>query len=221
MRILVIGGTGFSGPHVVRCVAAMGHEVVLLHQDLQLTSGAYWLSAAVSAALAVVFVAWLARRVRPERFQRLRWSIVLAAALFWMTYGLLLFCLTWESFYARFLPDPSHRSLSRAVLELLPYPTIGLALWWLALRLPGRPAVTFCLLGGLEALPEHLWGIYRLGMLERVPFLEGVSAVSVLAFAVPEYVLYWGTVLSLALLLEEVWGRLWSRGGSRTRKEAD
>lgn len=32
MRILVIGGTGFSGPHVVRYLAGLGHEVTLFHR---------------------------------------------------------------------------------------------------------------------------------------------------------------------------------------------
>jgi nucleoside-diphosphate-sugar epimerase len=32
MRILVIGGTGFSGPHVVRRLVNLGHEVVLFHR---------------------------------------------------------------------------------------------------------------------------------------------------------------------------------------------
>jgi nucleoside-diphosphate-sugar epimerase len=32
MRVLVIGGTGFSGPHVVRRLDAMGHQLVLFHR---------------------------------------------------------------------------------------------------------------------------------------------------------------------------------------------
>jgi nucleoside-diphosphate-sugar epimerase len=32
MRILVIGGTGFTGPHVVRRLGDMGHEIVLFHR---------------------------------------------------------------------------------------------------------------------------------------------------------------------------------------------
>jgi nucleoside-diphosphate-sugar epimerase len=32
MRVLVIGGTGFIGPHVVRALAGMGHHVAVLHR---------------------------------------------------------------------------------------------------------------------------------------------------------------------------------------------
>jgi nucleoside-diphosphate-sugar epimerase len=32
MRILVVGGTGFSGPHVVRRLLDMGHEIALFHR---------------------------------------------------------------------------------------------------------------------------------------------------------------------------------------------
>ena len=32
MKILAIGGTGFIGPHVVRQLAEMGHEVTVFHR---------------------------------------------------------------------------------------------------------------------------------------------------------------------------------------------
>src|SRR5712691_6184532 len=32
MRILVIGGTGFIGPHVIRALVARGHEIAIFHR---------------------------------------------------------------------------------------------------------------------------------------------------------------------------------------------
>ena len=172
--------------------------------DIQVSSEMLWWSALVTALIDVGVVLFLARRLQRPRFRQLHWPVVVAAGAFWLSYGLLLFAATWQSFYARFLPDPGDRSLARAMAELLPYPLIGLGMWWLALRLPGNPAVSFCLLGGLLSVPEHLWGIYRLGMLEKVPFLREASPTSVLAFAVPEYVLYWASVLSIAMGLQSL-----------------
>jgi nucleoside-diphosphate-sugar epimerase len=38
MRLLVIGGTGFIGPHLVRQLAEMGHEVAVFHRGRKGTS---------------------------------------------------------------------------------------------------------------------------------------------------------------------------------------
>ena len=157
--------------------------------DIVLTPEMLWWSALVTVLIDAGLVLWLARRIRRARFRQLQWPVVAASGIFWMGLGLFFFATTWTSFYALFLPEPANSGLARFLLELLLYPALGLAMWWLAARLPGNPALTFCLLGGLEALPEHLWGIYQLGMLDKVPFLREASPLSVLAFAVPEYVL--------------------------------
>jgi len=169
--------------------------------DIQLSSQALWIASLVAALIAVPVMLLLSRRIEPQLFKRLNWSIVIGAGIFWLVLGLSLFALTWESFYAKFLPDPANRSLGRSLLELLPYPLIGWLMWWVAQRLPGNPALNFCLLGGIQSLPEHLWGIYRLGMLDSVSFLRGASHLSVIVFAIPEYMLYWSSVLWLALFL--------------------
>jgi hypothetical protein len=172
--------------------------------DVVLTSEMLWWSALITVLIDVGLVLFLARRTGRARFRQLHWPVVLASGIFWMSLGLFFFATSWDAFYVRFLPDPANRSPARFVLELLLYPALGLAMWWLAARLPWNPALTYCLLGGLEALPEHLWGIYRLGMLDKVSFLREVSPISVLAFAVPEYVLYWGSVLAMALPIERI-----------------
>jgi len=188
--------------------------------DIKMTSEMLWLTALVTALIDVGLVLFLARRIERRRFRQLHWPVALAAGVFWVSYGLMLFALTWESFYAKFLPDPANRGLARSMFELLPYPIIGLVLWWLAVRLPGNPAVNFCLLGGVQSLPEHLWGIYRLGMMDKVPFLQEASVTSVLAFAVPEYILYWGSILSIAMLIQSSQQRCKNHWASRARKKA-
>ena len=188
--------------------------------DIKITSEMLWLSAVITALIDVGLILFLTRRIQRPRFRRLHWPVALAAGVFWVSYGFMLFALTWESFYAKFLPDPANRSLARSILELLPYPIIGLVLWWLAVRLPGNPAVNFCLLGGVQSVPEHLWGIYRLGILDKVSFLQQASAASVLAFAVPEYILYWGSILSIAMLIQS--SQQWFKNywASKARKKA-
>ena len=187
--------------------------------DVAIRSDVFWWSALVTALIDVGLVLFLARRAGRSRFRQLHWPVVLASGVFWMSLGLFFFGTTWASYYARFLPDPANRSLSRFLFELLLYPALGLAMWWLAARLPGNPAVTFCLLGGLEALPEHLWGVYRLGMLEKVPFLREASPLAVLTFSVPEYVLYWGSVLAMALPVERIGQWCWQRRAERETSE--
>jgi hypothetical protein len=187
--------------------------------DVNITSEMLWLSGFVTALIDIGLVLFLARQTQPSRFRQLHWPIVLAAGVFWMSYGLILFQVAWESFYARFLPHPADRSPSRLILELLLYPVVGLVLWWLAARLPGNPAVSFCLLGGLQSVPEHMWGICRLGMLDRIPFLQEVSPAAVLAFAVPEYILYWASTLGIALLIQERWQRYRHGKSLRARKK--
>jgi len=151
--------------------------------------------------LAVVdlgLILFLARRVRSLSFRRLTWEVVVASALFWSIFATLLLWYFWELYYRHFYPGWARWVAPMAGLT---YAFVGFCLWYVSQRLPGNPAVNFCLLGGLESVPEHLWGIYGLGIMDRVPGLGDFSPASILVFAVFEYILYWGIVLSVALLL--------------------
>lgn len=166
---------------------------------LHLTSDIFWRSALVTGAVDVVWVLALTRLVKRSRFHQLRWVLALSAALFWSALGLVLVELFWQGFYEHFQPD-----WMRAGGILLVTVPMGLSLallfHWLAERLPGHPMLTFCLLGGLQGLIEHLWGVYGLKIMS-IPILQGVEPLSVLAFALPEYMLYWSCVASLALVV--------------------
>jgi hypothetical protein len=157
-----------------------------------------WVKVPVAAIIAVALVALLARKVKPDRFRRLTWKAFAGASmLFWGLLAAAAFWIFWETYYRYFYP----RWMRWLVpLSALTYAAIGLALRWLAARLPGNPVVNFCLLGGLESVPEHVWGIYGAKILE-VPILQGITPVFALLFAVFEYVIYWSVVLILAVLL--------------------
>jgi multisubunit Na+/H+ antiporter MnhB subunit len=172
--------------------------------EVKLTSEDYWIGALVTALIAAVMALLLAWRIKPSRFRQLTWALAGASAIFWSVFGTAMLLFFWDPYYSHFY---SGWMRWLAPLNALLYGVIGLALWWLSVRLPGNTIVNFCLLGGLESIPEHLWGIYGLDVLDKVPLLQGVSPASVLAFAVPEYVLYWGIVLCLAALLQYGWQR--------------
>jgi hypothetical protein len=175
--------------------------------------GDLWVETLVAALVAVGCVLFLARRVKPERFRRLERKMVAGASgLFWGILAAVLFFTCWQVYYSAFYADWVRWSVP---LVALFYGAVGLGMWWLAARLPGNPVVTFCVLGGLESVPEHLWGIYRLKILE-IPLLHGLKPVPVLVFAVFEYVIYWSVVVVLMVLLQRGWQWWARRGRART-----
>ena len=90
------------------------------------------------------------------------------------------------------------------------YGMLGFGMWWLSIRLAGRlrlssrPAVYFCLLGGLEGLLSHLWAIFGLGAVSKPPILHGVDPLAALTFAVFEKIFYWILILLLAVGISRV-----------------
>lgn len=170
--------------------------------DTKLTSEMFWLSALVAGIVDIIFVFLLALCIKPTRFRQLNWVLTGTSAILWGVFATACLWGFWDLYYRYFYPGWV-RWL--APLDALLYGAIALALWWLALRLPGNPVVNFCLLGGLESVLEHLLGIYGLGILDRVPLLQGVRPTPALVFAFFEYIFYWSIVLGIALLLEYGW----------------
>jgi hypothetical protein len=71
------------------------------------------------------------------------------------------------------------------------------------MRLPFNPVVAFCLLGGLQSIPEHAIAIYRFHILE-VPLMQGSPPAGIFVFAYFEYVFFWGLALGLAGILNQI-----------------
>jgi hypothetical protein len=176
----------------------------MIPQDTKLSSEMVWQAALVFAIVDMSIVLFLVWRIKPSRFRQLAWAIVLATAIFWGALWTSVLRLFWEPFYEYVFPDWAS---SLAPSFGLVYACVGLLMWWLALRLSGNPIVNFCLLGGAEGLISHLWAIYSIGIIEKVPMLEGVSPASVLVFAIFEKILYWSIILGIAALLYCIWQR--------------
>lgn len=160
------------------------------------------ISILVAAFLAILCVLWVVWKIDQERFLSVsRLQLGLTAGSFWLLFSIGLTVFYWKSYYEYFVP--------RSLLWLRPlsfviYFLAAVGMRWLALRLPGHPSLTFCLLGGLESIPEHALGIYRMHILE-IPLLQGTRPHEIFIFAFFEYVIYWAIVLLLAAWL----GRLW------------
>jgi hypothetical protein len=156
--------------------------------------------------LSVGLLALLLWRIRPGTVRRLPWwTFALAAALFWAPLALILILTAWGFFYSHF--TPGYYAYVAPLAALVVYPLWSLGLRWAALRLPGHPVLSFCLLGGLQGVFEHVVAVERLHLL-AVPFLAETTPAGIYLLAYFEYALYWGLVLALALAVERLYSRV-------------
>jgi hypothetical protein len=79
--------------------------------------------------------------------------------------------------------------------------TLALGMGWLSLKLPGNPAITWCILGGVEGLLSHIVAIYGLGAVSKPPIMQGTDPFKVLIFAVFEKAFYWSLILLVSRLI--------------------
>ena len=150
--------------------------------------------------ISIGIVALLAWRLKPSVFRLMAWqSFGVASALFWGVFAALIVSFGWNFYYKLFVPDWYRFTAPIGAVVL--YSAIAILFRWITLRLPGNPVIWFCMLGGIESIPEHTVGIYRFHILE-IPILAGSSAASLFIFAFFEYVIYWGLVLALAIGVE-------------------
>jgi hypothetical protein len=144
---------------------------------------------------------FLAQRIQPGRFARLRWPLAAASAVVWSVLWTAALWAYWSVWSSYVFPE---RARWLAPFSGILFGLIAMGFWWLAARLPGRPAVIFPLLGVVLSLPAHSYGIYKLQVLTKVPLVQGVSPASVLVFGTLEHILYWSIALSFALPLRRL-----------------
>lgn len=153
-------------------------------QDVQLSTLLFFVLGLV-ALIPLVFV------VEDAVFDRAYIQIGLASALFWFLLASLVLIFFWDMYYCYLFPTWVRWLMT---LDLFLYGVLGLAMWWLATQLPGPSILIFVVLGGIEGVLEHIFGISFLGILEKVPWLEGLNSIHVVIFSFFEYVFYWAIV---------------------------
>ncbi|MBI5956200.1 MAG: hypothetical protein HY871_04285 [Chloroflexi bacterium] len=165
---------------------------------LRVTSQDIWLTTLLFAALDAVIIVPLFILFKVNIFQVAWWSVVGGSALFWGVVSVVAAARFWDLYYRYIYPSWLRPLMP---LDIVLYAIIGLVIWYLALsRLVGTPPpLAFALLGGAQGIAEHLFGIYVLRILDKVPWLQGVPPLPVIVFSFFEYVLYWTLVLWLAL----------------------
>jgi hypothetical protein len=161
-----------------------------------LPSALFWWAALATAAVDLGLLLLVARFVRRPLFERLMWAVALAAGFTYAAlWGSIASWWMWDVVYAALFPAWARWWLP--VWYGVGFGAVALLFWHVSVRLPGNPAVWFCLLGGFVSLPGHLWGMRR-GLM-RVPLLAQASPAAALTFGVFEFIVYWSFILLLGL----------------------
>lgn len=146
--------------------------------------------------LAAVLIIPLLRVAPADLLMQSGWLVIGSASLFWGCLSLLAFRYFWELYYRYIYPDWLRKF---GATNFLLYGVIAWILCWLVPQDSRTPILLFLCLGGIEGLLEHVIGIYLLGVLEKVPWLQGLDQIPILLFSFVEYIVYWSVVLWLTM----------------------
>jgi len=164
--------------------------------DLRLTDRDVWLSTLLFAVIGGALLIPMPSLYSNERLSQSFHPIALGSALFWGLLAILLMGRYWHLYYRYIYPDWMR---SIAPLNTILYAAFGIGIWQITLSFPGPRILVFCILGGLEGILEHIFAVYLLRVLEKVPFLEGLKPLPVILFSFFEYLAYWAVVAWTAL----------------------
>ncbi len=175
---------------------------MVLPADVHVTTGVLWKATLIFAPIDAAWVLLLARRVDARALRSLRRPLLATTGVFWLLLWLVMTSgVYWEAVYHYVFPAWA-RWFIPPVYGLL-FVGVAWLFWFLALRLPGRAVVAYCLLGGLWGSLTHIWAIWR-GILDKPPMLRGASPIATVVFPFFEFVLYWCLTLTLALLVQRL-----------------
>ncbi len=92
----------------------------------------FWVATIVAVAADVLLLALLVLRIRASLLPRLGIAVTVTSGVLWGGFGCLLVWAFWDLYYSYFFPDWMRWAVP---LSVIPYGLMGLALWWLSVRL--------------------------------------------------------------------------------------
>jgi len=180
---------------------------MVLTTEPKVTTEILWQGALIFASIDVIFVSVWVWKIKPDRFHRFKWSLVITTIFFWFLIWMMMSSFFWEPVYHYVFPGWA-RWIVPPVYGIL-FGAISLLFWWLALRIPGNAVLNFIILGGLLGMLTHIWAISR-GILDKPPMLKGASPIAASIMPIFEFIFYWCIIFGITLILDKV-----LRSGSR------
>jgi hypothetical protein len=167
--------------------------------NAHLTTPLIWTCTGIVAVLDVILVLLARRLVGRQQFHEMRWVLVIVSGVFFLLVWIFVLWWGWDWFYSYIFPGWARYLLPP--IFCIAYTLLALGMSWLSLKLPGNPAVTWCILGGFEGLLSHIYAIYGLGAASKPPIMQGTDPLVVLIFAVFEIAFYWSLILLTSRLM--------------------
>ena len=171
----------------------------IMSTDFKITTEILYKGALIFALIDAVYVPVLVRRVSEETFHRLKWYLVIAAALVW--FGIWSWAIGnyWETVYSYVFPAWAQRWVPWIAFFVAGI--VALILQALALLLKGNAVLAYCLFGGLLGSLTHIRAV-QLGIVTQPPMLQGASPLAAIVIAFFEFMFYWCTILVIATFLD-------------------
>ncbi|HSB67241.1 MAG TPA: hypothetical protein VLD65_11730 [Anaerolineales bacterium] len=169
--------------------------------NLHVTTAMVWACTSILFVLDGLLAILVGHSVNRRQFYKLRYKLSLVSGVFFLLVWASVMLWAWDWFYVYIFPSWARFALP--LLFTVGYGLLALGMGWLSLKLPFNPAVTWCILGGLEGLLSHLYAIYGLGAASKPPIIQGVDPFAVLIFAIFEKAFYWSLILLGCLLVSQ------------------
>lgn len=171
--------------------------------DFKITTDLLYRGALVFALMDAIYIPLLMRCVSEDSFRRMKWALVISAALVW--WGIWSWAIGnfWDTVYRYVFPSWAHAWTPW--IAFVGAGAVALVLWLLTVQLKHNLVLTFCLLGGVLGSLTHIWAVYR-GIVTKPPMLQGASPLGAVVIAFFEYIFYWCTILLLAKIMD--WMRM-------------